>query len=88
MTEHLTGRHVRLDPLTRDHVDGLLIAANESRETYGFTNVPADLAAMKSYVDTALARRDAAHALPYVIFRHSTGRIVGCSRTWCRSCWP
>ena len=36
----LAGARVRLEPLTVDHVDGLVAAAAENRATYDWTLVP------------------------------------------------
>ena len=55
----LEGRHVRLEPLSVDHIPGLVQAASQSRDTYGFTYVPADADAMRLYVETALAGMEA-----------------------------
>ncbi len=38
----LEGRHVWLEPISVDHIPGLVQAANQSRDTYGFTYVPED----------------------------------------------
>jgi hypothetical protein len=49
----LTGRHVRLEPLSPDHVDGLARAAAEERGSYGFTWVPDGLDETRTYVEAA-----------------------------------
>ena len=49
-----TGRHVRLEPLTVAAVPGLVAAASEGRDSYGYTRVPADVATMGEYVAEAL----------------------------------
>ncbi len=51
----LEGRLVRLEPISVDHIPGLVQAANQSRDTYGFTYVPENADAMRLYVETALA---------------------------------
>ena len=38
----LTGRHVQLEPLALEHVDGLVAAATVDRDTYGYTDVPGE----------------------------------------------
>jgi N-acetyltransferase len=75
----LTGVHVRLEPLTLAHVEGLVAAANEGRDNYGWTYVPPDHGAMTAYVASALA--DAAHgaAVPFATIR-SDGRVAGSTR--------
>lgn len=52
----LVGRHVRLEPLAREHADALLLAANESRSTFGFTIVPDTTAAMAAFMDMFIER--------------------------------
>ncbi|MBM4406518.1 MAG: GNAT family N-acetyltransferase [Chloroflexi bacterium] len=76
----LQGSHVRLEPLTLQHVPGLVAAATMSRGSYGFTEVPSTQAAMRRYVETALARQEAGTALPFVTINCATGRIVGSTR--------
>ncbi len=79
VTPTLAGEHVRLEPLEAAHAAALLAAANESRATYAFTIVPADLAGMEAYVATALAEREAGQSLPFVV-RDASGAVVGSTR--------
>ena len=82
----LTGTHVQLEPLARDHGAGLLAAANQDRNTFGYTPVPADEAAMDGYLDWLLgdAKRDL--VVPFAQRRLADGAVVGCTRflnvTW------
>jgi RimJ/RimL family protein N-acetyltransferase len=76
----LEGRHVRLLPLSMEHVPALVAAASVSRETYRFTWVPEGEAAMRKYVEAALAARDAGAAVPFATVRPSDGRLVGSTR--------
>ncbi len=76
----LAGRGARLESLTLDHVAGLLGAANESRATYGLTNVPRDEAAMRAYVTTAIATREQGMALPFATIDRARDRVVGTTR--------
>lgn len=85
-TPTLVGRQVRLEPLETAHAGALLAAANESRATYAFTFVPADLASMEAYVATALAERDAGQSLPFVV-RDAAGAVVGSTRFMCIEHW-
>ena len=75
----LVGTHVRLEPLTLDHADGLLAAANASRTTYAFTFVPASTTGMEAYVTTALAEQDRGESIPFVV-RDAAGTIAGTTR--------
>ena len=86
----LVGRGVRLEPLRLDHVEPLLLAASESRDTYGLTNVPADPEAMRTYVVAALELTDKGLALPFATVDLARAKVVGTTRfanleTWT---WP
>lgn len=76
----LTGTHVQLEPLSVDHVDGLVEAANIDRSTYDYTDVPADPAGMTRYIEKLIADHAAAHVLPFAQRRIDTGRLAGCTR--------
>jgi len=76
----LEGRHVRLEPLSLDHIPGLVEAASQSRDTYGFTYVPVDADAMRLYVETALAGRDAGSMMPFATIDRRTDRVAGSTR--------
>ena len=75
----LMGRHARLEPMSRDHVDGLRAAlSGDALAALWFTQVPkaADAAA---YVDTVLAGQADGRVLPFVV-RDAGGRVVGSTR--------
>ncbi len=76
----LVGRHVRLEPLSLDHVDGLTEAATQDRDTYDLTWVPADRDAMHDYVEELLDDHRRARVLPFAQRSLETGRLVGCTR--------
>lgn len=76
----LEGRHVRLEPLRRDHADLLVAAATEPGADYRYTSVPTDPAATAAYVDAAHADADAGLALVFVIVELAGGRVVGSTR--------
>lgn len=76
----LVGDVVVLRPLTLDDLDALVAAATEDRSTYGFTSVPDDTAAMRRYVDDALADEWTGWALPFVTTRRADDRVVGSTR--------
>lgn len=76
----LTGRHVQLEPLSLDHVEGLVAAATIDRATYDYTEVPADPAGMTDYIERLLADHAAAKVLPFAQRRLDTGELVGCTR--------
>lgn len=76
----LEGRHVRLEPLELEHIEGLLAAASEDRSTYQWTSVPHSEESMRRYVSEALDLRAAKAAIPFVTRLAGDGRIVGTTR--------
>jgi len=76
----LQGSRVRLEPLTPSHVDALVRAATESRDTYDFTLVPADHVAMTRYVQAALEDQGTGWALPFAIYDLHSQAVVGATR--------
>jgi len=86
----LQGKHVRLEPLEYRHVDGLVAAAAADRSLYQWSPVPQGKAEATSYIDTALAWRDAGSAIPFAIFRADDGLVIGSTRFWNleRWSWP
>ena len=71
---------MRLDPLTEQHVDALLLASSEDRSAYGFTTVPNGLDEVRTYVQQAVADRAAGEGVPFVQVDRATGRVVGTTR--------
>jgi RimJ/RimL family protein N-acetyltransferase len=91
----LSGRHVRLEPLDRRHVDGLVIAAAADPSLYQWSPVPQGKTEATSYVDTALAWRNAGSAVPFAVVdvndSGANGReVIGSTRFWNieRWSWP
>jgi RimJ/RimL family protein N-acetyltransferase len=86
----LHGRQVRLEPLDHCHVDGLVAAAATDPALYQWSPVPQANAEATSYVDTALAWRDAGTAVPFAIVRLADGAVIGSTRFWNieRWAWP
>lgn len=76
----LDGRFVRLEPLRMEHVPALGEAASEHRDTYGWTWVPEDEAAMAAYVQAALDLRAQREAIPFATIQRETGRVIGTTR--------
>lgn len=75
----LQGERVCLEPLALSHVDGLVQAATRSRDTYGFTLVPADHRAMTEYVQAALEDQSTGWCLPFVA-RDGGREVIGSTR--------
>jgi RimJ/RimL family protein N-acetyltransferase len=76
----LTGRHVRLEPLSRNHVAALTDAATADRSTFGLTPVPDDQQSMQRYVDQLLAGYEEGLVLPFCQVETATGQAMGCTR--------
>ncbi|KRA44429.1 GNAT family protein [Pseudoxanthomonas sp. Root630] len=75
----LTGRHARLEPMSRDHVEGLRAAlAGDELTALWFTQVPRSADAA-GYVDAVLAAQADGRVLPFVV-RDAGGRVVGSTR--------
>jgi RimJ/RimL family protein N-acetyltransferase len=86
----LEGRHVRLEPLEHCHVDGLLEASATDASLYQWSPVPQGRIGATTYVDTALAWRDAGTAVPFAIVRVDDSFVIGSTRFWNleRWSWP
>jgi len=96
MTESpvLSGKHIRLEPLTHRHVEGLAAAAAADPTLYQWSPVPQGKPETTTYVDTALAWRDAGSAVPFAIVGLNDGVddgvVIGSTRFWNleRWSWP
>jgi N-acetyltransferase len=86
----LLGTHVRLEPLDHRHVDGLVAAAATDPTLYRWSPVPQGRAETTSYVDSALAWRDAGRAVSFATIRVSDGVVIGSTRFFDleRWAWP
>ena len=65
----LIGELVRLEPLSLAHLAGLVRAAREGRDSYGFTSVPSDEAAMRASIEGLLAQAAQAEVVPFTQVR-------------------
>jgi N-acetyltransferase len=86
----LSGRHVRLEPLDHSHVEGLVAAAADDPSLYQWSPVPQGEVEAASYIDTAIAWRDAGTAVPFAIVRTDGRMFIGSTRFWNieRWSWP
>lgn len=86
----LEGKHIRLEPLDRHHVDGLVAAAGVDPDLYRWSPVPRGRAEATQYLDTALAWKQAGTAVPFAIVRRMDGVLIGSTRFWNleRWAWP
>ena len=83
----LSGRLVRLEPLSPRHASDLAAAAEEDRRTYRFTVVPR-ASGVASYVGQQLERASAGAMMPFAQVRATDGRAVGCTALWDPRSWP
>ena len=76
----LEGHGVRLEPLSREHHDGLVAAASDGRlwELW-YTSVPEPEQA-HAYISEAHAGQEAGHMLPWAVRELSSGEIAGATR--------
>jgi RimJ/RimL family protein N-acetyltransferase len=76
----LEGHGVRLEPLAREHHDGLVAASNDGELwRLWFTVVP-EPEQTHAYIATALAGQQSGHMLPWVVRELSSGDVVGSTR--------
>ena len=86
----LQGKHVRLEPLEHRHIEGLVSASADDCSLYQWSPVPRGRAEAVTYVETAVAWRDAGSAVPFAILRFEDGIVIGSTRFWNleRWSWP
>jgi N-acetyltransferase len=76
----LEGHGVRLEPLGREHHDGLVTAARDGELwNLWFTSVP-EPDQTHAYISAAIAGQDAGHMLPWAVRELSTGLVAGSTR--------
>ena len=94
----LTGTHIRLEPLEYRHVEGLAAASATDSSLYQWSPVPQGKVEATSYVDTAMASRDAGTAVSFAIVKlkdrlddsSDDGVVIGSTRFFNleRWSWP
>jgi RimJ/RimL family protein N-acetyltransferase len=86
----LEGKYVRLEPLDRAHIDGLVAASAADPELYRWSPVPQGRVETEKYIETALSWRDAGTAVPFAIVRLDDMQVIGSTRFWNieRWAWP
>jgi RimJ/RimL family protein N-acetyltransferase len=76
----LEGTHVRLEPLSLNHLEGLCLVGLDAelwRWTTTFLSTRDD---MLNYIQSALRSRDEGTALPFVTILKEGNQVVGCTR--------
>jgi N-acetyltransferase len=86
----LTGKTIRLEPLSHAHADALTAASAGDPALYQWSAVPAGRDGVLRYIDTALAWREAGTALAFAHVRLSDGAVLGSTRFFDmeRWAWP
>ncbi len=76
----LTGPTLHLEALRHDHVPGLVAAAAGGGVLYRWSPVPQDEAAVRRYVEAAVAARDSQTAVPFAVIRREDNTVIGSTR--------
>ncbi|MGH2513245.1 MAG: GNAT family N-acetyltransferase [Candidatus Limnocylindrales bacterium] len=76
----LRGEHVRLEPLNRAHLAGLITAGRDPRIWRWMPLDGSTAEGMTTLVEAALAAAAAGTEVPFVTIEQSTGRVVGSTR--------
>jgi RimJ/RimL family protein N-acetyltransferase len=76
----LSGRHVRLVPLTLEHVPGLWEVGREPELWRWTLSSPDSEEGIRAYVQAALARQAVGAALPFATLDAASGRVIGSTR--------
>lgn len=86
----LTGSHIRLEPLSFVHADGLVAASSGDPLLYQWSAVPIGRDAVHRYIETALALREAKTALAFATIRIKDNTVIGSTRFFDieRFAWP
>jgi N-acetyltransferase len=86
----LQGKYVRLEPLEHHHVEGLVAAVAKDRDLYRWSPVPQTKEEAETYLETALAWRDAGTAVSFAIVHAQDGVVIGSTRFFNleRWAWP
>ena len=76
----LDGRLVRLEPLSRDHLDGLAEVAFDPALWRWTPAGAVDRPRLEAWLDAAIANREAGSELPFATIDLASGRPIGSSR--------
>jgi len=76
----LTGSHVRLEPLSSAHLEGLVAASSGDPALYQWSAVPIGRDTILRYIETALALREARKAQGFATIRIADGVVIGSTR--------
>jgi RimJ/RimL family protein N-acetyltransferase len=76
----LTGRRVRMEPLSERHLDDLRRVAFDDRIWRWTIAMPIDDAGLRAWFDQAIANAAATTEVPFATVDQATGRAIGSSR--------
>jgi len=83
----LQGRHVRLEPLAFNHLEGLVAASAVDPSLYRWSPIPQGTIEATTYIETALASKNAGTAVPFAIIRRDDEVVIGSTRFWNIEYW-
>jgi RimJ/RimL family protein N-acetyltransferase len=76
----LAGTHVRLEPLSLDHVDGLARVGLDPEIWRWGLSTPATAGDMRAYVETALDEQRRGVSLPFAVVHQARNEVIGSTR--------
>ena len=76
----LEGRHVRLEPLRRDHLVGLAEVGLDPELWRWIPTAIRTKEEMAAYIDTALQEQERGGSLPFALLEKASGRAIGSTR--------
>jgi RimJ/RimL family protein N-acetyltransferase len=76
----LEGRHVRLEPLTKEHLAGLAEVGLDEELWRWIPTQVLTAQEMEAYIETALDEQARGVSLPFAITEKATGKVVGSTR--------
>ncbi|HVM94511.1 MAG TPA: GNAT family protein [Terriglobales bacterium] len=87
-TPTLNGLHIRLEPLSHRHADGLAAASSADPSLYKWSPVPQGQAEAEKYIETALDWQAAGTAATFAAVRLSDSSVIGSTRFFNLEYWP
>jgi RimJ/RimL family protein N-acetyltransferase len=76
----LEGQIVRMEPLSRDHLEGLAAVAFDPAIWRWTIARPTDIDGLRAWLETAIAAQEAGTELPFATIDVATGRPIGSTR--------
>ena len=76
----LTGKHIRLEPLSLDHLDSLAAVGLDPELWRWTVSQVLSREDMRDYIELALRQQNEGSALPFATIDQSSGRVAGSTR--------